>query len=239
MSPHVVRYCVMRIEKYLNTSEAEVERKKFNIFLGLSLGNRYWTPEHIRKFLFWALEHTKDRVAILIPDKIQAINYEVKNNYSPGRAMTVAKRKGDEVEETVRKILNEVDASRSKVEIVRWEQTEDEEYKHILDILRSEFEKNPDFRKAVIDSVKDVPHMRALHLDDSQYARLSKYVIDEMPVLLSGFQMNGTRYDLIPYPGLAKIDYLRDELLNGTSFPEITRRLNIQTKVGIVEAYAE
>ncbi|OGG64554.1 hypothetical protein A3J11_00430 [Candidatus Kaiserbacteria bacterium RIFCSPLOWO2_02_FULL_55_12] len=229
----------MRIEKYLNADEAGVNGKQFNIWLDLSLGNRYWTPEHIRTFLLWALERTKEKVAILIPDKIQAVNYEVKNDYTPKRAVAVAKRKGDEVERIVRKILNEVDVPLSKVEVVCWEQTEDEEYKRIFDILCDEFASNPEFKKAVIDSVKDVPHMQMLCLGESQYERLAKYVIDEIPVLLNGFQVNGTRYDLLPYPGLAKIDYLREELLCGVSFPEITKRLNIQTKIGLIEAYAE
>ncbi|MFA6414655.1 MAG: tRNA-dependent cyclodipeptide synthase [Candidatus Paceibacterota bacterium] len=229
----------MRIDKYLNTNEIEVTGKKFNIFLGLSLGNKYWTAEHIKTFLSWALEHTKEKVAILIPDKIQAVNYVVKNDYSSKRAASVAKRKGDEVEEIVRKILDETNVPLSKVEVLRWEQVEDEEYKRILDILYSEFASNSGFKKAVIDAVKDVSHLQAICLDETQYERLAKYVIDEMPVLLNGFQVNGVRYNLLPYPGLAKIDYLQEELLQNVSFPEITKQLNIQTRVGLVEAYAE
>lgn len=162
MSSRVVKYCVMRIEKYLNTTQAEVEGNQFNVFLGLSLGNRYWTSEHIWAFLLWALKHSKEK-----------------------------------------------------------------------------FASNPDFRKTVVDAVKDVPHIQTLQLDDSQCVRLTKYMIDEMSILLNGFRLNGIHYDLIPYPGLAKIDYVREGFLYGVPFPEITRRLNIQTKVGIVEAYAD
>lgn len=239
MSPCVVRYCVMRIEKHLNATGAEIRDKKYNIWLGLSLGNKYWTPDHIRAFLEWALAHTKEKVAILIPDKIQAVNYEIKSGYKPQWAMAVARRKEDEVETIVRNILDEENVPADKVEIVRWEQIEDGEYQRIVEILRDEFAKNPVFKKAVIDAVRDVSHLQSLCLDSSAYERLAKYVIDEMPVLLNGFQVNSVHYDLLPYPGLAKIDYLRDELLNGISFPEITKRLNIQTKVGLVEAYAE
>jgi len=65
----------MRIAAYLNTTKEEVIGKRFNIVLGLSLGNRYFTTEHIRSYLLWAIEKTKNKVAIIIPDKIQAINY--------------------------------------------------------------------------------------------------------------------------------------------------------------------
>ena len=67
----------MRIEQYVNTTKDEVESKKHNIWIGVSLGNKYFTKENIRKYIEWALQHTKDSVLVLIGDDIYAINIEV------------------------------------------------------------------------------------------------------------------------------------------------------------------
>ena len=79
----------MRIDAYLNTTKEDIDAKAFNIYFGFSLGNKYFTPEHIRSYIAWALENTKEKVAVLIQDKIQAINYEVKNSCRRHRVRAV------------------------------------------------------------------------------------------------------------------------------------------------------
>ncbi len=84
----------MEIKTYLNCTEQEIQSKKFNIFVGISLGNKYFTKDNIKKYVLWALENTKDDVLVLIADKNHAINYEVFNDYTFERGLQVALRKG-------------------------------------------------------------------------------------------------------------------------------------------------
>lgn len=229
----------MKIGQYLNTTEKEVQSKAFNIFFGFSLGNKYFTPEHIRSYIIWALENTKDKVVILIPDKIQAINYEVKSGYSPKRALAVALRKGAEIDEIAKKIIEELEIPESKIRILHWQDIEDASYIEKLDVITAAFEQNTKFRQTVIQMVKETPHLNSLNLLDSQYERLAQYIVDELPVLISGLDIGGVQYDLFSYPGFANLDYLALDLQEGTSFPEITEQLDAPNKLRLIELYVD
>lgn len=230
----------MRIVSCFNTTEDDIREKWFNIFIGISLGKKYFTREHIAVFLLWALENTKEKVAVVIPDKIHAINYEVKNAYSKERALSVARRKGDEVEKAVLEIMKENKISKSQVFILRWEQIENESYVQMLAVFRRAFEENLKFRETVINIVKETPQIKGLDFTDSQYEKLAQYVIEELPLLISGVWVGGgMHFEVLPYPGFANIDYLAIDLQEGKSFPEITKGLQIKSKLKLIEAYAE
>jgi tRNA-dependent cyclodipeptide synthase len=229
----------MRIAAYLNTTEKDVSEKQFNIVLGLSLGNKYFTPEHIRSYLVWAIENTKDKVAVIIPDKIQAVNYEVKNGYSAKRAMDVAMRKGQELDVVVSDIIKNSNLPESKISTVHWKDLEDEHYLDTLKIIRDAFENNQKFRNAVIGMVRETPHIAGLGLQESDFVKLSQYIIDELPVLINGINMNGDWYSLFPYPGFANLDFLALDLQEGKTFPELTSKLDIRNKLRLIEAYTE
>ena len=190
----------MRITNYLNTNPADVASKKFNVFIGVSLGNKYFTKEHLKSYMAWAAENTKDRFAVLIPDKIHAINYEVKNGYSPKRALTVARRKGDEVENMALEISGELKIPNQKMRILRWEEIEDEIHKQMLAIFRKAFHENQEFRAAIIAITKETPHLKDLDLNDTQHEKLSKYVIDELPLLISGMKRAKSAMNYSPTP---------------------------------------
>lgn len=228
----------MRITKYLNTTEAEIVAKKFNILIGISLGNKYFTPAHIKAYLAWAIEQT-GKVAILIPDKIHAVNYQVKNNYSQERAATVARRNGDVMRDALIELAQESSAPVGMVNILRWEEIEDEKYISMQSVIRKSFEKDSAFRDVVLAVVKEVPHFESLGLNNDQHKQLAQYVLDELPMLISGVRHKGVHYELLPYPGFANIDYFAIDLQEGRSFPEITKELKVSDKLRLIEAYAE
>jgi tRNA-dependent cyclodipeptide synthase len=229
----------MRIEKYLNTTKKEVEEKIFNIFYGFSLGNKYFTPDNIRSYLTWALENTKDKIIVLIPDKIQAVNYEVKNGYSPTRALAVALRKGAEIETIVKYVIEELKIPDSKIRILHWQDIEDASYKRMFKVIMTAFEQNSRFRETVIKMVKETSHFNNLNLQDNQYQKLAQYIIDELPILISGLNLDGVHYGLFPYPGFANLDYLALDLQEGKSFPEVTSQLEIHNTLKLIELYID
>src|SRR3989338_150961 len=223
----------MEITNYFNTTKECVEANKFNIFIGISLGNKYFSKENIKDYLLWALENTKEKVAILIPDKIHSINYEVRNKYSKERAENLAFREGEKVKEVVENILSEMELEkRALVNILKWESIETNEHKSMVEILHKEFENNKDFRNSILEIVKE--NIQSEKLTDSDYEKLATYPLEELPMLVSGIEYDGIAYDLLPYPGISKIDHLAIDLQEGKNFPEITKKLNIKTKLKLV-----
>ncbi len=232
----------MRIVNCLNTTIEDIKTKKFNIFVGISLGNKYFAEkENIKEFIFWALDNSKNDVVVLIPDKIHAVNYEVRSSYSQEKAARAVLRKSEETKKRIEEVLatfNELEKNR--VVILTWDGIEnDPDYQNRKNILYREFKNNPEFHTRIIEITKESVNQNILKLENGDYEKLSSYPLDELPILVAGFQYNGRRYNLIPYPGISEIDYLTIDLQNGTSFPEISKGLNIQEKVAIIEAYAK
>lgn len=227
----------MRIATFLNIKESDLLSKKFNIFIGISLGNKYFSPENIKNYLSWALDNTKEKVAILIPDKIHAVNYEIKSGYSKERAKNLASRESEKVRNVCENILSQLtQEKRALVDILRWEDIETKEHKDMVEVFNSEFQQNEKFRNLVIEIVKE--NVESEKLDDLDYEKLATYPIEELPMLVSGIEYGGLRYDLLPYPGISKIDHLAIDLQEGKDFPEITKKLGIEAKLGLIEAYA-
>ncbi len=112
----------MIIKSFLNCNEQDIKSKKFNIFIGISLGNKYFSTENTRKYILWALENTKDTILVLIADKIHALNYEIFNDYTRERALQVALRKGEEIERLIQKLVHSLPKDKQPlIKICRWE----------------------------------------------------------------------------------------------------------------------
>ena len=228
----------MKITTYLNTTEEEVFAKKFNIIIGISLGNKYFTKKNVRDYLLWAIENTKERVAILIPDKIHAVNYEVRSGYKNGRAVKRAIQEGEKVAVMVRDILSEFPPEKqAMVDILKWEEIETEKHKKRVAILNDEYKNNPKFKNTILEIVKE--YINSDKFSETDYDKLATYPIEELPMLVAGISYNGQDYSLLPYPGLSLIDNLKLGLQEGKLFPEIAEKLEIKNKLHLIEAYAE
>lgn len=232
----------MRIAEGLNFNPEILKQKQYNIFIGLSLGNRYFRdPNNIKDFLSWSLENSVSNVVIFIPDKIHAINYQVKDKYKPEMALRTALRKGRQMKEQVKEISQQFDPLLSKrIKILTWEEIEiTEDYQRRKKILYEEFAKNPLFRTRIIETVQENTKNTKSQLNTSQYEQLASYPLDELPLYIDGFEYNGKRYDFTLYPGIGKIDYLAKDIQDGIVFPELSNKLNIQGKTTIIESYKD
>lgn len=236
----------MRIEKYLNTNSVEVENKNFNIWVGISIGNKYFTKDRIRAYIAWALEHSKERVLVVIGDALHAPNLEVLDRRTPEAAMRKALRIGDIKYNEVKEIISSLSSEQqTKVSVVRWKDILDtNEYKKNIAIVLDAYKNNFAFRKEIQDIIKSGRKDRAdkiEKLSEVELDRLCDYVLNEIPHFVNGVQGYGDNvvYTLIPYPGLSKLDELFVGLQNKTLFPEVAERLNITNKIAILEAYVE
>lgn len=131
--------------------------QQYNIYLGVSLNNRWFTQENMRKSIIWGLAHTKERFGIVIVDTLQAINYEVRDKYSPQASLRKALKEGDKFVWVINKILEELSTQeRAKVDIIRWEiMKEDIFYKIAFPIFLKEFEKNIQFKNKIKEIIRE------------------------------------------------------------------------------------
>ena len=231
----------MEIKKYLNTTKKEVESRKFNIFIGISLGNKYFSKRSIKKYILWALKNTKNDVLVLIADKIHAINYEILNNYESKRASSVAIRRGEEMYLSVQKIIRSLPKKKQNlVNICRWEEARKSQYyKDKIKIIHMEFKKKKKFHNLIIKIVRENLGKKAKGLNCKKLDKLALYVLDELPIILNGVEYRKKIYTLHPYPGLSSLDNLFMELQMGNSFSQLTKKLEIKNRIAIVEGYVK
>src|SRR3989338_6336789 len=165
----------MKIKTYLNCTEQEIQSKKFNIFIGISLGSKYFIKDTIKKYILWALENTKDDVLVLIADKNHAINYEVLKGYSSERALQVALKKGLEIEESVKKIVRGLPKEKHHlIKICKWEDARKSSYyQDKMKIFLNEIQENSKFHNFIIKIVQENLGGKAENLNLEQLDKLS------------------------------------------------------------------
>jgi tRNA-dependent cyclodipeptide synthase len=231
----------MIIKSFLNCTKKDVKSKKFNIFVGISLGNKYFSKENIKKYILWALGNTKDDVLVLIADRNHAINYEVLNRYNSKRALRVALQKGAETEASVKKIVRSLPKEKQHlVKICKWAGARKSKYyQDKIKIVLNEFKQDNKFHDFIIKIVQENLGSKSKTLNLKKLEKLSLYVLDELPIILNGVEFNGKIYDLHAYPGLSGLDDLIMGLQKGKLFPKLAKKLEIKNKIAEVEAYVE
>ena len=138
----------MRIAGGLNFNPESLKLKRYNVFIGLSLGNRYFKdPNNIKDFLSWSLKNSTSDVLIFIPDKIHAINYQVKDKYRYEKALRTALRKGQQIKQQVEEVSLQFDPiQKQRIKILTWADIEKSgDYERRKKILYEEFANNPQF----------------------------------------------------------------------------------------------
>ncbi|MCA9354080.1 MAG: tRNA-dependent cyclodipeptide synthase [Candidatus Kaiserbacteria bacterium] len=192
--------------QYFNVSEKEVEQKMFNIFVGISLGNKLLTPELARHYVEWAHKYTNKNAVILIADKIDAVNWQVFRGLSEAEALEKAAQKGygvagmfDKARRTLARETGDMGYI-SNVHVIFWEDIYNWGYDMLRGILEKEYWENSEFQNAVLHFVDKYIELRDVDVSDEDKHKLAGYIIDELPTLLGGIYWDNTLYNLILYP---------------------------------------
>lgn len=178
----------------------------FNIFVGISLGNKLLTPEHAEKYVKYAHHNTKDDAVILIADRIDAINWQIFNDFSKEEALEKVKNKAYNIsgmfDKAKRKLANKEDDPGYIAEVhnIFWEDIINPGYEDLYEKLVEKFEANKEFREKVMYFVDKYIELREESVSDDDRRRLADYILAELPTLLGGIYWNEKLYNMILYP---------------------------------------
>lgn len=147
----------IEIENVYGATRDEVESKKFNISIGISPGNRYFTKQRIQEYITWSLKHTKDDILVFIVDELEQINYQVLKGYEEEKAKRIAMTRGEDFVNLVQKIISALqEMDQKRVVIARWSDIrKDDDYQRSRRLIHDEFRENPTFKEAILKIVKE------------------------------------------------------------------------------------
>jgi tRNA-dependent cyclodipeptide synthase len=229
------------MKKIFNATKKEIEDRKNNIFIGISLGVlKPLTNEMAKEYIKWALKNTKGKVAVLIADEIAKFNYRVFSRYSNGKAERRAIKEGDKYISFFNQVIGEFPAEiRGKVLILRWKDIWDENKERIKKILEEEYKSNKDFKKQIQFFLREYSNKRNRKLNDEELDYLSQYILNEMSTLLDGIEHNNEKYRIILYPTFKSsgMSEVVTRIESGNIFKDLKKRLNLPEKTIMVETY--
>ena len=231
--------------KLFGTTREDVELRKFNIFIGISLGNKLLTKELAKTYLEWAVERTKESTVVLIADEIDTVNWTVFNNLDEVSAIEKVSNKAQNLDDmfsrAIKIIARENDPSiENRVEVIRWKDIKTDRFNKLLAVLENEFETNLDFRNKVLSFVKKYCELRKKSVVEIDEVKLAGYILAELPTLFEGIEFNGAKYDMIFYPtyvdsGMSQFVL---DIQNGI-YPDLLLKLQLSVKCVMAESYLE
>lgn len=212
-----------------NVNIKDVLAKKYNLYMGISLGNKWFTKEHMRDYIKWGLQYTKERFAIQIAETLNAINYEIQSSYTKSRALKKAISEGDKVKAIIDSLLKELpQEQKDKIAIVRWEDVKNDLYYKVnYEVFQREFELNFEFRDTIKEIVREVIAKAGKKYLDEKITKLSSYVLDEFPELINGFSYNGILYNCWFYPQDGPLSQLVEDIQKKRKFSNIFGQLQL------------
>jgi tRNA-dependent cyclodipeptide synthase len=213
----------MRLYKVRGGTEKDLYAKQYNIGVGISLGNKWFSTENIVGLVEWSLEHTKEFVVIYVADGIHAINIEVRNRKSPEKAKETALRLGDEILEGVKVLAKSKLTSDqfSKLHFAKWDELFTPAFQEKLDFLNKKYDTDSEFKSAIIELVDSFTSKENRVFSYEDKVKLGSYVIAEFPEILGRTPIKGLVFDAYAYPYDGKLPELVEGIQKGELFLDV------------------
>jgi tRNA-dependent cyclodipeptide synthase len=227
--------------KLFGINEEKLNSKLFNIFIGISLGNKFLSKELAEEYLRFALDKTKEKVAVLIADEIDAINWEIFRDFSKKDALEKVRNKGEGLAEMFQNIINKIERETGKslkVNIIKWSDIKTKNFLSAEKFIAEEYKNNFEFKKRVLYFVDEYSKMRKKSLSDEERDKLATYIIAELPTLIQGIEYDKDLYQIVLYPTYVSSgmsEFVLD-IQNGV-YPNLVEELQINKPGKMIELY--
>lgn len=229
-------------ENFFNFKQSDLVNKKENIFIPICLGNKFFVNKtsitnNIKLYIRWALENTKDRVLILIADKIQDSNYFIRGNSSLSGSRKRVLKDGLKIKNKILELVNhDFQEYLDIIDVINYEdyQKNDPNNYEVTNIVYKEFKNNSDFSRTVIETVKTIQSDR--EFTNQEYLKLSDYILDEFSLAYAGVEYRGVYYGLYIYPQVDSTVYFIKNIQKGNLFRSLGKQLP-KRQVGLISLY--
>jgi tRNA-dependent cyclodipeptide synthase len=210
----------------------DVLARKYNISIGVSIGNKWFTPDNVRKVVQWALHHTRERVGVYVADSIHGINISIRQRIPPSKAKELALKQGRKCMDAIKTALDTLPPyERSRIDFCCWEEIETAAHLRARDWLYTMFRDNSAFRAAITTLVEQHVSKERRHFTESDISAFATYILEELPELMNTTRIGRTVYDAYIYPHDTQLTIFVEQLQNAQIFPEVAKEILKEPKV--------
>lgn len=224
----------MELRSIRGGSKEALRNKEYNIGVGISLGNKWFSSENILKLIEWSLEHTKEYVVVYVADTIHAINIEIRNKRSPESARRKALRMGEEVIKEIQDLCKNKFSKEDLLKLYfnRWDDFLTQSFKEKVEYLKNKYETDNSFSDAIHAIVKGYTQGESRNFSEQDIHRLGDYIIEELPEIVTQTPASGTRFEAYAYPFDGPLPEFVEKIQKGEIFLDIKEEmLDSGTKV--------
>lgn len=213
----------MKLHSIRGGTIEDLENKKCNIGVGISLGNKWFNVENIVALVEWCLEYTRDNVVIYVADSIHNLNIQARSGWNAEKSLAKALEMGESIMREVKSEIDKTftDIKKDRIEYVHWNEIIDEEYKTKLEFLYKYYESNPDFKNAITGMVKNHINGEARSFSDESIELMSKYILEELPECISRVKTGAVKCDAYAYPADGFLPEFIEKIQKGEIFSEV------------------
>lgn len=217
----------MRLHKIRGGNREELAAGAYTICVGISLGDKWFTPENIAGLVGWSLEHSSGKVVVFPADDIHAINIEVRNRVSAQRAARIAQRMSDEILTAVKQEVgnNFSPQQCARITYATWGDVATDEYQKKVQFLYEQYRGNASFRSVIQNIAKNAVANEQRDFSDTDIEKFGTYLLEELPELTSRVPIKNIRCDAYVYPFDGELQELVEEIQKGERFPEIQEKI--------------
>jgi tRNA-dependent cyclodipeptide synthase len=182
--------------------EAITNKEKYNCILGISVGSRDFSKDHIKKYIDYCLKNF-NKILIIVVDEIKKYNW-IAIGEDEKDAETKAVYEGKEMMIAVKKILKFLKQEKkdiSRIKIMTWNEIvkDTTNYISVLQILRKYYTEDAAFHDDCIRMVKKYFDKRKTKAPNLEIA--SNYVLMETALFMLIGQHTKEKYCIDVYPG--------------------------------------
>lgn len=217
----------MELHRIRGGTREELEANQYTIGVGISIGNKWFTAEHIVGLIQWALPYTREKVIVYAADTIHAINLETRGHISARRALSIAQRKGREILHDVR-IHVEKDLSpdqQSRVIYATWDDVTTDTYQKKVALCYDFYRSRPDFKSAIESIVCSWISKEDRVFTEAEVDQFCSYILEELPEITARVPIKGVVCDAYTYPTDGQLTQLVEKLQLGEIFPELQAKI--------------
>lgn len=170
-------------------------------FIGISVSNRLLPLETTVKVLSWVQHSPAPILPILIADEIAVINYKAFKHYSGGSCLKKVQRDAELQISRWQAAAEQLPPELSqRIRFVRWPEIVTPLYQQQVEVVRSEFARGGLLQETILALVENFIRYLGKTVTPQRCMDLAEYVIQELPSLLFGIEVDGIYHQMLIYP---------------------------------------